>query len=278
MGTYSEYLRILNKEMELKQEMGLPSAQNVFLSNPARFANFARRILEVAKNGTILRCCGPMGHLTNDAIAYESDGAHANLVREIADCALDSLYGWGENTPIYTRYEIEKAALWHDLPENETGDSPDNGTRNEAAKATEEQNYFNDYANLHSAEESISCFYIVRLLDEMRGKSTEEGRILYLADKLAAIITVLAYDDLGLYPHAYPDDPDISEINLAEMKICQAQENGSYLLSELWTNDFLFVRELTRYDDSGFFTALLVMATLLVHGQWYPWREAHYLT
>lgn len=275
MGIYSEYLRIIHKELALKMN---PHQQQytVQLSDASYFANVSRRVLEVAKNSTVLRCCGKMGHLTLDHIAYESTGAHTNLVREIADCCLDFCYGWGQNTPNYSRYELAKAILWHDLPENETGDLPDNGNRDEDAKLAEEQNYFEDYASLHSPVNS--CDKIKCLLQEKDSKATAEGRIVYLADKLAAIIAVLAYDDLELYPHAFPADPDISEINLAEMKLCQAREDGSYLLSELWTNDILFARELNKYDDSAFFTALLVMITLLVHGKWYVWREEQYLS
>ena len=39
---------------------------------------------------------------------------------------------------------------------------------------------------------------------------------------------------------------------------------------------YLQMRKLVQYDDTGFFTALIVMYTLQIHNYWYSWREADY--
>ena len=274
MGIYSEYSRVFDKEIRASD------IQNIcqpLLQKPNLIANITRRLLEIAKNSTVLRCGSRIGHLTVSRIAYESDAAHTNLFRTLANYCLDLTYGWGVDTPLYSRREIDEAILIHDLPENETGDIPDNGSRDENEKLANDHAYFEDFLSLYSINEEGHCYYIKKLLNEMESKSTEEGRILYLADKLSAILMMLCYDDLGLYPYAHYDDPDISDINKAEIKLCEMRYNEGYLLSEIWTVDFLFARELTRYDDTGFFTAVIIMATLLVHGKWYDWREKQYL-
>ncbi|MBR2837089.1 hypothetical protein IKE79_01890 [Candidatus Saccharibacteria bacterium] len=61
-----------------------------------------------------------------------------------------------------------------------------------------------------------------------------------------------------------------------EMHLCEFTQGGYCRISEMWTTDFFRIRKIVNLDDSGFFTALLVMCTLLVHGHWYNWREADY--
>ena len=111
----------------------------------------------------------------------------------------------------------------------------------------------------------------------MQEKSSPEGRTLYTADKVSAIIMMLCYDKLGLYPGVRPSDKSIAKVDRTEVGFCKKQSNGKILLSELWTVDFLYGREIVQYDDTGYFLAILVMATLLIHGKWYDWREAQYL-
>lgn len=275
MGVYSEYLRILSKELNVEYA-ALKSFDSPKLYDSAYFLNVTHRIMEIAKNATILRCGNNIGHLTDLRNAYESDSAHTNLVRALVNYAFDFVYGWSKDSPTYTRREVDEAILIHDLPENDTGDMPDNGTRDERQKLKEDNQYYDSFLGLYDSSEAKACSHIKRLLKEMEEKSSEEGRILYLADKAAAIIMMLCYDNLGLYPYACPDDRDISEINRAEMKFCDIKYRGGHLLSEVWTNDFLFARELTRYDDTGFFTALIIMSTLHVRGKWYEWREKQY--
>ena len=60
------------------------------------------------------------------------------------------------------------------------------------------------------------------------------------------------------------------------MEICGPHKSGFYKASEMWTIDHLKIRELIRLDDDGFFTALIVMYTLMVNGKWYSWREKDY--
>lgn len=254
--------------------LGLKDVPDEILQ-PEFMFNVAIRTIEVAKNSTVLRVGACMGQLSNDDIAYESDGAHTNLVRAIVDWALDTIYGWGNPTPNHSRRIFNEAVLIHDLPENETGDTPDNGTRNEKEKRRMEKKYFNYLLQRYDTHRAVS---ISQLLEEMETKSTEDGRLLYVADKTAAIFMQLGYEACGIIPYALTTDTRItkSKINSKAAEICEIPYNNGHLLSEMFTVDYFIIRDLVQHDDSGFFTALLVMLTLIVHNKWYDWRIADY--
>ena len=267
---FTKYRKALDKELEMRLR---PLQTPEILYNAEPIYYMACSILEVAENSTVLRCCAKNGHVTEDKVAFESVGAHTNLAAEIADVVLDALYGWGNDTPRYTRYEFTKALRYHDLPENETGDGEDNLSRDESAKAQQEKDYFDTFTHYYSSKYDLGFFHVKELLLEMQELNTEDGRIAYLADKLAAIVMVLCYQRLKVYMYAYKTDPCISPVNLEEIKMCENTYEGGYLFSEMWTNDFVYARELTRYDDSGYFTALLIMITLICRdNHWYNWR------
>ncbi len=268
-----DFFKIICREMELIN----PSKEHYNLYDGAYFRNVATRILESAISSTKLRCCGPMGRLTKDTIAYESVAAHTNLVGTITDYALDYIYGNDIMEPHYSRRSIFEAIRMHDLPENITGDTPDNSMRDEMKKIQEDMNYYYNYISLQS-DNIVYRADAIQLLEEMQNHSSPEGRIIYLADKLAAILMTLCYDKLGLFPSASFKEPNISPRNEDAMYMCDnVVENNRYLLSEIWTIDFLVQRKLTEFDETGFFTALLVMSTLICHeGKWYDWREADY--
>jgi hypothetical protein len=44
----------------------------------------------------------------------------------------------------------------------------------------------------------------------------------------------------------------------------------------MWAIDYFKMRELEQYDDTGYFTALIVAYTLAVNGHWYIWRDHDY--
>ena len=277
----SKYGSIIGKELRLKASQHTRNVIDIDSFFILQFSgeqirSTSLRLLEIAKNSTVLRCGNVLGHLTNDTIAYESDGAHTNLVRAMVKYAMDFIYGWGANSPNYYREEIDEAALIHDLPENDTGDVPDNRTRDEASKQKVEETFIEEFMKQAKPRKPMHAHKVRKLLQQMQDKSTTEGRILYTADKLSAVIMMLALDHLGLYPYAFPGEKSISKISDEEFSFCTKRTDGSVLLSDVWTIDFLHGRKLNQYDDYSFFTAILIMTTLLVKGEWYDWRYKQY--
>lgn len=277
----SKYGSIIVKELKLKASQHTRNVIDIDTFFILQFSeeqirSTSLRLLEIAKNSTVLRCGNVLGHLTNDTIAYESDGAHTNLMRALVKYAMDFIYGWGANSPNYYREEIDEAALIHDLPENTTGDIPDNRNRNEANKVKAENTFIEEFMKKAKPRKPIHAHKVRKLLQQMQDKSTTEGRILYTADKLSAIIMMLVLDHLELFPYSFPGEPAIARRSDEELNLCTKRADGSILLSDAWTVDFLHGRRINQYDDHSFFTAILIMTTLLVKGEWYDWRYKQY--
>ncbi|MBR3052417.1 HD domain-containing protein [Candidatus Saccharibacteria bacterium] len=274
--TYAQFVHIMEQESALhKRECG-----NAFLMeefDPSDYDNLAYRLLEFAENGTVLRSGDHTAGLVISQRTHESDAAHTNLVRQLMNYAMDSYYGWGAPPPHYDRREMDEAAAIHDLPENITGDIPDNRNRDEEEKDRIENSYFETFLHRYNQADRVHCRRVEFLLHEMRAKSSEEGRLLYSADKISAIIERLSANRLGKFPRIHPDSPAIAKYSQTERDFCTKYSDGKLLQSELWTIDYLYGRRQNAHDDTGFFTAALVMTTLLVRSEWYTWREMQYL-
>lgn len=241
--------------------------------------NTTSQIMEVALSASILRSYNNTYNLSNDTRAYESVGAHTNLVLTILDRAL--FYEYGSNfkkTPEgFTYREIMEAARRHDLPENLIGDIPDNGTRNDAEKAVIEHSYLSGFSKLSPKRERSFEENVAKILQGMEDKSSAIGRSIYMADKVSAIIMTLVEDSRGISPMMSHDSPHASQNDLKNMEICDyGDEKSGCKASEMWTVAFFKTRNMVQYDDSGFYTALIVLATLIVNGKWYNWREKDY--
>ena len=146
----------------------------------------ALRLLEVAKLSLISRSFNQFYHLSNASIAYESVGAHTNLMMALVDCAIkfecddlisvESIYGFNYR-------EIMEAVRRHDLPENEIGDIPDDGRRDDRAKAIEEQEYWRKYSSMSPASDIIFETHVNSILNFMNKRTSTVGRLLHIADK-----------------------------------------------------------------------------------------------
>ena len=281
------YLCIMLSELDLNP-VSQPYRDAVI--NADLIDNIAHRVIEVARNSIVLRCCAKYGHITNDEIAYESDGAHTNLVSAIADYAMDFIYTLCGRPLPYPHRDIIEAIRVHDLPENIFGDQPDNEDMDRAEKLRQEARYWDKLFRMYPIQQALLVKNVKKILNEMECHSTDIGRIVYLSDKIAAIIATLCYDDLEVFSASFMDDANVSGAGREAMEICdeqalcgfQKQSDGTtvfkpqYLCSELWTIDYFVGRKLNSYDTTGFFTALLVMITLILKGNWYNWRYQEY--
>lgn len=244
------------------------------------FYNIAWQILEVAKSSLVSRSYNYSYSLTRENTVWESVGAHTNLVLAIMDYALWYVYGsnsFHHTIDMYSYRHIVEAIRLHDLAENETGDEADNGERNEEEKNRIEMEYFKIFTNRYPSTDPNLKNKVLDLLKEMQDKSSPTGKLIYLSDKVSADIITLCLDRENHPPMIRKDSPFVSKRDLEEIALCDfVTDLGYYRASEMWATDFFEVRKLNQYDETFFFTALIVMATLMVHGKWYEWREKSY--
>lgn len=211
-------------------------------------------------------------------------GGHTFLVISIVDKVLPILFPSTINSTMYgyTYREIIEAICRHDLPENIIGDIPDNGERNDQELAITEELYQKEYSEYCTWNDIGVERNTLNLLDQTSEKNTFLGRVIYLADKISAILETLSYDlanqaDPSIRkPMMHINSKNASKNDVREMKLCDYQENGFRKASEMWTIDFFKIRRMPKYDDTGYFTAMVIMATLYVNGQWYNWRQNDY--
>jgi hypothetical protein len=249
--------------------------------------NLTIQILEIAENSTVIRGYNGVYGVTDLERAPESDGGHTNLMSDIANKALKFIYGPETNKfpGEYTKDDIMEVCRRHDLPENYTGDQIENGERKDKELAIIEKEYQEMYSDLSPDYAKESEKRILRLvLEEFPKGSSPIGRVVLMSDKIAAIISTLIQEFLSeepkitiKAPKMAIDYPGATKQDKNNMEECERVVDDYCSASEMWTVDF-FKRDLDKYDDTGFFTAIVVFATLLVNYKWYNWRDKHYDT
>ncbi|MBO7132488.1 HD domain-containing protein [Candidatus Saccharibacteria bacterium] len=269
-GVKEKYCRIIFNEATLTTNpWHTPSADEMY--------GIATQIGEIAESALVLRSYNNRYNLTKNERAYESVGAHTNIVSAIADRAL----GWYRQTDNrildegYSYREIMEAVRLHDLPENLIGDIPDNDSHNEVDKRRNEKLFYDVLYREYPPRDAEFIKRVAHLLDQMEDKSSSTGRLIYCADKVAAVMVTLQYD-LNETPPVLRKCDHPSERDFKEMSLCDKKVKKGYRASEMWTIDWFKARKLAQYDETGFFTSLVIMRTLQVNGCWYHWRENDY--
>ena len=108
--------------------------------------------------------------------------------------------------------------------------------------------------------------------------SFSTGRLIYLSERAAEIILALTMDMITSEPLMVAEDnPEISELERRGMRLCDFSYEGKCKISEMMSIDFFALRKFVDYDENLFFTALILMCTLIVNNCWYSWRELQYL-
>ncbi|MBQ3441436.1 hypothetical protein IJG27_03985 [Candidatus Saccharibacteria bacterium] len=129
----------------------------------AEIFNVAVRLFEIAKSSTVPRSYNAIYNLCMDTFFYESVSAHTNLVSAIVTEALDFCYGCGfggfgketsKTIDGYSYRDIMDTVRLHDIAENEIGDLPDNGSRDEDKKRQKELVYLEEYLATFSRKET----------------------------------------------------------------------------------------------------------------------------
>ncbi len=276
------FRRIVVEEAR-RREPNIPPECGIF-TDPHVARQIVYYLYEVAKSSFVIRGYNPKYGISEpNAQAYESVGAHTNLVLAITDCALRYIYDGSipnETEGGFTYQDIMETIRIHDLPENKIGDICDDGSHDEAQKHQDEEQYLAEFNKNYPIWAHSLGANARTLFGEMRPDTkSPTGLLLFLADKTAALLVALLLDDTSDSPPMLSkNDPNASERDRAELELCDSLFDGEFgLMSEMWTVDFFNIRNFAKRDHSGFFTAIIVMATLLIHGRWYNWRENDYL-
>ena len=268
-----QYLLIMQAESEL-------SGLEWFYPGCDEMRRVASQVLDLAGLNVTPRSYNSRYGKFRGKYTMESVGGHTNLVLGIVMRALRFYYGpnFTETDDGYTLSEIVEAVQRHDQPEVSTGDIPDNGARDEDAKGRHERAYHGYYRNLSPERDQDFEARVLGLLLEMNEQSSNTGRLLYVADKISANIITLYYDYVGIQLLMSPYNMTASKRDKIEMKLCDYAKGQMYYASEMWAIDYFKARRLVQYDETGYFTALMVMCTLLINdGKWYSWRECDYM-
>ena len=284
-----EYRRIMVEELKIINRYpthNLVKKEDLNIIGAAEIESATWRLSQIAESSFVPRSYIHYYGLSEDPLTNESVSAHTNLVLALVEEALDYYYGkdfgepgskWARTIDGYTRREIMEAARMHDLPENVSGDVPDNGNRDNEAKDREEAEFYYNYTRSYTRGKTKFGDNVLSLLLQMRNPNSPTGRLLYMADKTAALLITLQYDEVSLPPTMDYNNPLASERDKKEMELCDYKENDKYRASEMWAIDYFKMRRISDQDDYGFFTAIVVMRTLEVNGKWYSWREKDYI-
>ena len=174
-------------------------------------------LYKIAKEGqttTIRSGCGLHGiypydkNHPHDFTRSESDAEH---VFGCIMLAMNVMEIFPYLIPVERRYEVIRCLAVHELGENDTGDVPDDGARDNAKKDADEYEYVRNYLScwdITSAGaggdliypqcmKSVSAQQILKVFREMQEKSTELGRFIYCVDKTEAILQNLIYETQG---------------------------------------------------------------------------------
>ena len=239
-----EYRRIMKNEVRANKTPAfflrgsIPIDENRVLSAPEIY----KLTLQVAEFANL--CLLPRGYverfnLDSRKIAHESVAAHTLLVTTLVDRALRHYYGPNFNSrdpscewPIthdgFSYPEIMETIRIHDLPENDIGDIPDNGSCDPSRKRALEHTYLNQFSETYPEHERSRAHQAYELFNKIkpRDPSSNTGNIIYLADKAASIIITLCYDAAKMSPRIHEDDPTLSERDIQQMESCDYRENG----------------------------------------------------
>lgn len=260
------YSRIVQQEYKL---CGLPWRYDILRAD--EIFDTTWQIMEVAASALIPRAFNKCYSVNFDDYACESVAAHTATMSILLDRALAFKGG-----PWYNYRELMEAVRRHDLPENVIGDISDNGDRDDAAKSSFENIYWDTYSKLSPKSNRDFERSVNSLLREMNDKSTKPGRMLYLADKASAILTALCHDYHHIEVCMSIYDESASATDKLAMSLCENRVSDMCKASEMWTIGFFQTRGTVRYDTIGFFAAIIIMATLQVHQKWYSWRVPTY--
>lgn len=204
----------------------------------------------------------------NKKTREHSDMDHSSACQTLL-FLMRSLYGNRlriSSPKIYTYMDF--ILKYHELGETITGDIPADGTRDDEFYDANDRNEFYCFVDKYILDEH-DRIAIKHLYDCMDKKSSYEGRLLYLIDKLEAIYRNFAYEYCGRPGNIMINPDKVSEIEKERVGTV-----GSTLPADVWAYGFLATDPtLEFYECVDIFIELIQSAAMYVRGRELDWID-----
>lgn len=235
------------------------------------------QLYKTAKEGqttTIRSGCGLHGiypydkNHPHDFTRSESDAEH---VFGCIILAMNIMEVFPYLIPVERRYKVIQCLAVHELGENDTGDVPDDGTRDDAKKDADEFEYVREYLSHWGLDsmESANAQQILKVFREMQEKSTELGRFIYCVDKTEAILQNLIYETEGRTGSFEVKKKFVKE--MSERDRMEVEATKSDKVADNWAYGFYIRYRNLEYFD--IFFSIIRAAAKDVRGEDFKWLD-----
>lgn len=216
-----------------------------------------KREAEVVRSGYYL--CGIYPEPTEESAKRrsESDLEHsAGLAHLVSDMAV-----WCPGL-FPNPFLATKVAMAHDIGEIYIGDIADDGNRDHDVKDAEELEVFLEYVlnQPENIQDEILSYY-----EEFQTRSTPRGIVMYIADKLEAVLQLLNYEFQGKYGDVRLKEPP------SERDLKFAEIIGTSNSTDVWAYHFKTLIDDYPSEMTLPFICVLDSAVNDVRGEWFPW-------
>lgn len=159
--------------------------------------------------------------------------------------------------------DAKDLAILHDIGETQTGDVCDDGTREESVDILERA-FVQKACELTFGKSTAERLF--KKFVEFQEKSTNFGRVLYMADKVEAVLQGLQYEKAG-------HGGKIDYISASAFELEGARETESEELADIWL--YSFAKNANKYDYFELFLEIVIMAGQMVRKteEPFPWLE-----
>jgi len=164
----------------------------------------------------------------------------------------------------YTLSLYMQTLLFHELGENESGDIPDDGQRDDAKKDKQEYQYISDYLEAWPTKRADLIKAKVR---EMQNKSSVAGKLIYCVDKTEAILQNFIYEAQGRSGDAATKEKMFE--TFSERDQSELIATNSTKPADMWA--YGFYDRYRKYPMFDIFFDIIRAAALDVRGEDFTW-------
>ncbi len=157
----------------------------------------------------------------------------------------------------------------HEMGEITTGDTVDDGARDEVKKEVFETFEIRNYLHLTAPKEEAERG--IRIFKEMQDKETDFGKTLFFFDKLEAVLQTIFYESMG-----YPGRLSYKENHyggISERDKRQRDFTGSDRIADTWSYGFSRRVDKLNFQHADVFKAVVHAAIIDVRKKPFSWID-----